>query len=95
MTDTPTYPDRLFLPPEAFDGYHRKGLNICGLDHVCVGDPHVEYVRLEAAQSDPQRFGIEAKVCPQGYGHCTCPSGPCPNYGIGSWPPITVKGGTE
>lgn len=47
MTDKPTYPDRLILPPEAFDGFN-KYTNIFGKEHVCVGDDYVEFVRKDA-----------------------------------------------
>lgn len=51
-------PDHLFLPPEAFDGFN-KYMNIYGKEHVCVGDPYVEFARLEAVQAHPSKFGVE------------------------------------
>ncbi|MBL1437844.1 MAG: hypothetical protein COB08_016780 [Rhodobacteraceae bacterium] len=44
MTDQPTYPDHLFLPPEAFESLS-KYLNISGEDHVSDGEPVVEYIK--------------------------------------------------
>ena len=51
-------PDHLFLPPEAFDGFN-KYMNIYGKEHVCAGDPYVEFARLEAVQAHPAKFGVE------------------------------------
>jgi len=43
MTNKPRFPNSLFLPPEAFDGYS-KYLNIYGKDHVCDGEDFAEYI---------------------------------------------------
>jgi len=48
ITSKPLFPSRLFLPPDAFDGYSKR-LNIYGKDHVCDGEDFVEYRRADLA----------------------------------------------
>lgn len=55
MTDKPNYPDHLFLPPEAFDGFS-KYLNIYGANHVCDGDDYVEFVRADVSCASQIEF---------------------------------------
>ena len=40
------YPNRLFLPPEAFEG-EGKTNTICGLPQPTVCEEHVEYVHVD------------------------------------------------
>jgi len=58
MTDRTDYPERLFLPPEAFDGFS-KYLNIYGQDHVCDGEPYAEFALVDRVPSKSNKGNCE------------------------------------